>query len=184
MKGNVIVDGWLEAKNIKGVSKGLFTTIEKLKAVYPLPHDGWWALVGGVNTGFAVWDSKQRSLLQVCSLPIHKAMERVRSLYDEYKAGIGDKVIVRVEDPRQRTWFGTERMSREMERKKLQGVGSVKRDASIWDDYLKELGVEYEMVAPKRNVTKLTQERFKALTGWQKQTNEHGRDGAMLVYGF
>ena len=48
----------------------------------------------GVNTGFAVWDSKQRSLLQVCSLPIHKAMERVRSLYDEYKAGIGDKVIV------------------------------------------------------------------------------------------
>lgn len=138
----------------------------------------------GVNTGFAVWDSKQRSLLQVCSLPIHEAMERVRSLYDEYKAGIGDKVIVRVEDPRQRTWFGTERMSREMERKKLQGVGSVKRDASIWDDYLKELGVEYEMVAPKRNVTKLTQERFKALTGWQKQTNEHGRDGAMLVYGF
>lgn len=35
LKGNVIVDGWLEAKNIKGVSKGLFTTIEKLKAAYP-----------------------------------------------------------------------------------------------------------------------------------------------------
>ena len=46
LKGNVMVDGWLEAKNIKGVSKGLFTTIEKLKAAYPLPHDGWWALVG------------------------------------------------------------------------------------------------------------------------------------------
>ena len=104
----------------------------------------------GVNTGFAVWDSKQRSLLQVCSLPIHKAMERVRSLYDEYKAGIGDKVIVRVEDPRQRTWFGTERMSREMERKKLQGVGSVKRDASIWDDYLKELGELAEINEPVR----------------------------------
>lgn len=25
------------------------------------------------------------------------------------------------------------------------------------------------MVAPKRNVTKLTQERFKALTGWQNR---------------
>ena len=35
LKGNVMVDGWLEAKNIKGVSKGLFTTIEKLKAAYP-----------------------------------------------------------------------------------------------------------------------------------------------------
>ena len=46
LKGNVKVDGWLEAKNIKAASKGLFTTIEKLKAAYPFPHDGWWALVG------------------------------------------------------------------------------------------------------------------------------------------
>ena len=60
----------------------------------------------------------------------------------------------------------------------------MKRDAYIRDDNLQELGVEYEMVAPKRNVNKLTKERFKDLTGWQKQTNEHGRDGAMLVYGF
>ena len=137
----------------------------------------------GVNTGFAVWDSKQRSLLMVTSLPIHKAMESVRSLRDEYEA-VGDKVIVRVEDPRQRNWFGTERMSREEERKRLQGVGSVKRDASIWENYLKDLGVEFEMVAPKRNVTKLKQETFKRYTGWSKQTNEHGRDAAMLVFGY
>lgn len=100
----------------------------------------------------------------------------------------GIEVVVRVEDPRQRTWFGTERMSREQERKKLQGVGSVKRDASIWDDFLSDLcktkrNVKYEMVAPKRNVTKLTGESFKAITGWQSRTNEHNRDAAMLVYG-
>lgn len=46
LKGNVKVDGWLEAKNIKAANKGLFVTIEKLKAAYPFPHDGWWALVG------------------------------------------------------------------------------------------------------------------------------------------
>lgn len=46
LKGNVKIEGWLEAKNIKAASKGLFTTIEKLKAAYPFPHDGWWALVG------------------------------------------------------------------------------------------------------------------------------------------
>ena len=46
LKGNVVVDGWLEAKNIKGAGKGLYTTVEKLKAAYPFPHDGWWALVG------------------------------------------------------------------------------------------------------------------------------------------
>ena len=97
-------------------------------------------------------------------------------------------MVVRVEDPRQRTWFGTERMSREQERKKLQGVGSVKRDASIWDDYLSDLckskaNIKYEMVAPKRNVTKLTGESFKAITKWQGRTNEHNRDAAMLVFG-
>ena len=75
-------------------------------------------------------------------------------------------------------------MPREEERKRLQGVGSVKRDASIWEAFLKDLGIEYEMVAPKRNVTKLTQERFKAITGWGKRTNEHSRDAAMLIYGF
>ena len=110
----------------------------------------------GVNTGIAIWDNRKRSLLLVDTTTIHRAMKVV----EEYKGTAeseSTKIVVRVEDPRQRTWFGTERMSREEERKRLQGVGSVKRDASIWDDYLKDLGVEYEMVAPKRNVTKLTQ---------------------------
>lgn len=135
----------------------------------------------GTNTGIAVWDNRKRSLLQVETMKIHKAMEVVKS-YKEIASENNTKLVVRVEDPRQRTWY--EQMSREKERAKLQGVGSVKRDASIWDDFLKDLGVEYEMVAPKRNVTKLTSERFKAITGWIKSTNEHNRDAAMLVFGF
>ena len=107
-------------------------------------------------------------------------MDRVKVLHDLHK----DELVVRVEDPRQRTWFGTERMTREEERKKLQGVGSVKRDATILEDFLKDLGVKFEMVAPKMNVTKLTQETFKRYTGWKKLTNEHGRDAAMLVFGY
>ena len=137
----------------------------------------------GVNTGIAVWDNRKRSLLLVDTTTIHKAMKVVEE-YKEIAESESTKVVVRVEDPRQRTWFGTERMSREEERKRLQGVGSVKRDASIWDAFLEDLEVEYEMVAPKRNVTKLTQERFKAITGWEKWTNEHSRDAAMLIYGF
>lgn len=134
----------------------------------------------GVNTGFSEYDSKKRCLLSVCSLPIHKAMDRVKVLHDLHK----EELVVRVEDPRQRKWFGTERMTREEERKKLQGVGSVKRDATIWEDFLKDLGVRFEMVAPKMNVTKLTQETFKRYTGWSSKTNEHGRDAAMLIYGY
>ena len=45
-KGSVKIEGWLDAKNIKGANKGIFTSIEKLKEAYPTPHDGWWAIVG------------------------------------------------------------------------------------------------------------------------------------------
>lgn len=43
---NLKVDGWLEARNIKGPNKGVFASESKLKEAYPLPHAGWWALVG------------------------------------------------------------------------------------------------------------------------------------------
>lgn len=42
---NLTVDGWLEAKNIKGPNKGLFKTATQLREAYPNPHEGWWALV-------------------------------------------------------------------------------------------------------------------------------------------
>ena len=46
IKKNLKVEGWLDAKNIKGANKGIFTSVEKLREAYPLPHDGWWAIVG------------------------------------------------------------------------------------------------------------------------------------------
>lgn len=138
----------------------------------------------GVHTGVAVWDSRKRSFLLVKAMKIHEAMELVKETYERSRSVCPGMVAVRVEDPRQRTWFGTERMSREEERKRLQGVGSVKRDATVWDDFLADLGVQYEMVAPRRNVTKLSGSQFQRLTGWMSSTNEHSRDAAMLVYGF
>lgn len=130
-----------------------------------------------------MWDNRKRSFVLVKTMKIHEAIELVREAAERYKHGNAERLVVRVEDPRQRTWYGTERMSREEERKKLQGVGSVKRDATIWEDFLQDLGVGYEMVAPKRNKTKLTREQFKRITGWMPATNEHNRDAAMLVFG-
>lgn len=135
----------------------------------------------GVNTGVAVWDNKQRSLLEVETMKIHKAMWLVKR-YQQLAWENGTKLIVRVEDARKRTWFGYN--TPQKDRAKLQGAGSVKRDCTIWEDYLSDLGIEFQMVAPKNNATKLTSERFKALTGWQKRTNEHCRDATMLVFGF
>lgn len=43
---DLIVEGYLVAKNIKSPCKGLFKTAAILKECFPRPHDGWWAMVG------------------------------------------------------------------------------------------------------------------------------------------
>ena len=128
----------------------------------------------GVKTGFAVaFDhGLGGELQQVCSLSITQAMDEVKAVIAQHQH---NNVRLYIEDARQRTWVvgGRER---------LQGVGSVKRDADIWETWCKEKGVDCLMIHPKANATKLKADVFKRVTGWSKQTNEHGRDAAMLVH--
>ena len=60
----------------------------------------------------------------------------------------------------------------------------IKRDAKIWEDFLNSLGVKFAMVAPSKGLTKLDASKFKQTTKWEKQTNEHSRDAAMLVFNY
>lgn len=126
----------------------------------------------GVNTGIAVWDMNWKMFTMVETVKIHRAMELVKLIT------IDNVIKVRVEDARQRKWFGS------AGREKLQGVGSVKRDAVIWEDFLTDLKVDFEMVAPKNNSTKMDAKTFKAMTGYNGSTTDHGRDAGMLVFGY
>lgn len=128
----------------------------------------------GVNTGFAVATEQGNGgeLIQVISLTITQAMARVTELCELYGKS---QVYLYIEDPRQRTWFTGGR-------EKAQGVGSVKRDAQIWEDWCKENQINYKMIHPKNNCTKYKSETFKRVTGWTGRTNEHARDAAMLVF--
>lgn len=128
----------------------------------------------GKHTGFAVWDTEKRKLDFVDTIPIHEALLRIWSQRHA-------NVEVYFEDARQRKWYGT-RTAKE-DRNKLQGAGSVKRDSTIWEDALKDWGIPFHAVAPKYNVTKMTPEFFRSLTGWKGRTSEHSRDAAMLVFG-
>lgn len=123
----------------------------------------------GVKTGIAVWDKINKKLILIETVPIHKAMDIVRE-------SITKGIKVRVEDARLRTWFG------KADREQLQGAGSIKRDSKIWEDFLKDLGIDYDLVAPKNNKTKLNADIFNKITGWVGITSVHGRDAAMLVY--
>jgi hypothetical protein len=128
----------------------------------------------GVQTGFAMYSKVGKRLLQVETLSMLQAMQ----LVDQTKLLIGEGFLVRVEDARKRNWFG--RAGRE----KLQGAGSIKRECQIWEDHLKEQNIDFELVAPKNNKTKLKDQPFRMITGWKKATSSHARDAAMLVYGF
>ena len=127
----------------------------------------------GVNTGFAVWSRAERRLTTVETLGITQAMTLIRTMADAEALH-----SVRFEDARLRTWFGARG------REALQGAGSIKRDCSIWQEFLSGLvGVPFLPVSPQSKGAKLDAAAFKRLTGWQGRTSEHGRDAAMLVWG-
>lgn len=138
----------------------------------------WIGIDTGVHTGLAIWDGKDRRFLSIELLKIHRAMDVVEALA---KANPGE-VRARVEDARLRKWIPNMGSIRN-EIGRAKGAGSVERDCSIWEDFLADINVPCEMVAPKNNVTKLRQEAFSNLTGWSQRTNEHERDAAMLVFG-
>lgn len=48
---NLLVEGWLEARNVKGSCKGVFRTEAQLREAYPAPENGWWAIVGDALPG-------------------------------------------------------------------------------------------------------------------------------------
>lgn len=134
----------------------------------------------GVNTGVATWNVTTRQFDLIKTTTIHKALMYVKQMYDTH----GGSILVRIEDARLRTWYQSNNKTREEERKMLQGVGSVKRDAKIWEDFLQDMGVPFEMTHPKDAITKVNALSFSKLTKYVGRTSEHARDAAMLVFGY
>ncbi|MDR1097835.1 MAG: hypothetical protein LBL57_06870 [Tannerella sp.] len=127
----------------------------------------------GTNCGIAVYCKGSRQFGLITTVKIHRAMDMVLNFYAEV-----DTFFVRVEDARLRQWFGRS------DRERLQGAGSIKRDCKIWEDFLTDNGIAFELVAPRDNMTKLSAAAFKKMTGYRGHTGVNGRDAAMLVYGF
>lgn len=132
----------------------------------------------GTQTGLARWSTAPQQLQRVECLTILQAM-RVVELEACQRA---PDLFVIFEDARKRKWYG----KMDAEQKKYgagvrEGVGYVKRDCAIWEEFLRGLGVAFEMRYP--SATKMKAEPFARLTGWTGRTNEHARDAAMIVFG-
>lgn len=135
----------------------------------------------GTHTGVAVWDSREGKFLSLETLPIHRALEKVKEMSHPFwhmDRLYHDDIQVVFEDARQRTWFGKGDTYA-----KLQGAGSVKRDCSIWEDFCKDYGIPFQAKPPVKGATKVSAEYFKMISHYTGRTSEHSRDAAMLVIG-
>lgn len=131
----------------------------------------------GTATGVASWDTRAGALLTVTSMSILHAMRWIIEdavIQAEPRGGL----LVVWEDCRNhRIHFPAGQRNDAA----LQGVGSIKRDCSIWQEFLTDARLPNITRAPSRRRTKLDRVQFRAATGWDKPSNEHGRDAAMLV---
>lgn len=128
----------------------------------------------GVNTGLCVWSKEEKKIISLESVAIHEALNKVLIMTQH------GELFVRLEDARLRSWIPRQKTEK-AEFGKREGAGSVKRDCKIWEDFLTDHGIPFELVPPKNNRTKITSDYFKKLTKWTGRTNSHMRDAAMLV---
>lgn len=135
----------------------------------------------GVTTGFALWDAIAMNFVRIESMSIIQAMRAVESV--RTAAPEEDQLFVIFEDARKRKRFDKADKEEEGYKKgaRREGVGSVKRDSSIWQEFLLDIGVPFKARTPM--ATKWKAEHFRRLTKWEGRTNEHSRDAAMIVNG-
>lgn len=126
----------------------------------------------GVKTGYAVWNCKDKKFDFIGSDSILKTFEKL-SVY----AVFGNNLFV-IENPNLRKWFG------KTGRERLQGAGSIKRDFSIWMEWLAINKCKFQEIPPKSVKTKIDSKTFQKITGWSEPTNSHSRDASMMVFNF
>lgn len=134
----------------------------------------------GVTTGLAVWDAEQFKFRDVTSMSILKALQYVRDLQGACRFNNVELFVI-VEDARKRKG-GFKKADEDTEKYGpgvREAVGSVKRDCSIWEEFLREQQIPFELKYPRR--TKRSPDEFARLSGWSDRTNKHQRDAGMIV---
>lgn len=130
----------------------------------------------GGTTGLCVYHKPDKRIKALVSGTILDCIYTLDMFYKD----ITMQALFRIEDARLRTWIPRQK-TESAERGRREGAGHVKAHCAIWEDYCKRNHIPYELVPPKNNKTKVSADYFKKLTGWEKQTNSHERDAAMLV---
>lgn len=134
----------------------------------------------GKKTGFAVKDIATEQYLEVRTMQLHQAMQYVLAL--AYDASEAQELYFVVEDARLRKWYNDKGKSASAKRGLAMGAASIKRDCTIWEDFLTDHGFTFRMMPPARLTTKTPLPIWTRKTGWKGRTTEHARDAADFIF--
>ena len=141
----------------------------------------------GTHTGVAVWSVNQRKFTFVHTYTIFEALKFVESFIDSAHADGG--VMVVFEDARKR-FKVPQKADGSIDKDRLQGAGSVKRDSTIWQEACEQwakrwkIGFTWRGVAPngKTNALAADKDLSSQNLGITYNTSEHARCAAFLVW--
>lgn len=133
-----------------------------------------WGIDGGVSTGLAKWDRRNRKFVEILTLDFWAAYEHV--LQDDPQT---TEIII--EAPRLISPTFSYGESARRKREKIAGnIGGVKRESQLLADGFRRKG--FTVTEEKPHGPKWPDEYFKRVTGWQGRTSQHGRDAGKLVF--
>jgi hypothetical protein len=133
----------------------------------------------GTHTGITIYNCDTKEYIHCETLKIHQAIFKLQSIID--MSLIPKGMLIIVEDSRN--------ISGPAE-KKL-GAGSIRRDCSIWEDYLTELvkktskDINFLFIRPTNNkYLKMDADLWVkyAKYTWTKMPSEHARDSATYLF--
>ncbi len=139
---------------------------------------------GGVNTGFAVWNSTTKRFRELDTYSFWEAIDRIDHYINELR---DNKILLEVviEDVTQnKPTFNRGAHNQSVYNKMSQNVGANKRDCTLISEYCELNEVPIHKIRPtKASLTKLDSETFKKITGYEGRSSSHARDAGCLVFG-
>jgi len=125
----------------------------------------------GRNTGMAVIkDGKLDALGTICPLDLMAWLTDVSP----------DRVIF--EDSRLTSHLFTTNRNQAVAKSMARKVGQVDMVCNLIVEACDRLGIPAHGISPKGKGAKLNAAQFKAATGWEGPSNEHGRDSCMVAW--
>lgn len=137
----------------------------------------------GVNTGFAVYESKSKKILELYTTDFWGCTGAINTLFER----LGYGMVVVIEDPNLNKsihWNqipDIKKLGINGQCKFAQNVGMNKKEADLIIKYLKLKGIPHKAIKP--TASKKDAIYVKRVTGYKGSTNEHTRDAIMLVFG-